>query len=159
MALADCYFEKFAKAEKEKRTTSLQDLVTARYNYLRVVALYFEDEQVLPKAGYRAGRCHERLSKLSRSEGARAVEQAKRQYTLVAREFPDSRWAGQAKGRLAALGVEYKTEKEEEAEEENEAKDGSARQGKKGAGKKGKRVFPVRKSGGAAQGGDKRRRR
>ncbi len=144
MGLADCYFEKFTKAEKEKRGASSQDLVIARYNYLRVVALYFEDEQVLPKAGYRAGRCHERLSKLSRSEGARAVEQAKRQYTLVAREFPDSRWAGQAKGRLAALGVEYKTEKEEEAEEEEEAKDG----GKKGAGKKGKRVLPVGLGGG-----------
>jgi len=142
MALADCYFEKFAKAEKEKRTTSLQDLVTARYNYLRVVALYFEDQQVLPKAGYRAGRCHERLSKLSKSEGARAVEQAKRQYTLVGREFPESRWAGQAKSRLAALGVEFKTEEEEEKEEEA-AKDG----GKKGAGKKGKRVLPVRFEG------------
>jgi TolA-binding protein len=143
MALADCYFQRFTDAEKEKRATSLQDLVTARYNYLRVVALYFEDQQVLPKAGYRAGRCHERLSKLSKSEGARAVEQAKRQYTLVAREFPESQWAGEAKSRLAALGVEFKTEEEEEKEEEAAAKDG----GKKGAGKKGKRVLPVRFEG------------
>lgn len=141
MALADCYFERFAKAEKEKRGANLRDLVTARYNYLRVVTLYFEDQQVLPKAGYRAGRCHERISKLSRSEGARAVEQAKRRYTLVARDFPESRWAEQAKSRLAALGVKYKTEEEEEAEEK--AKDG----GKKGAAKKGKRVLPVRFEG------------
>ena len=141
MALADCYFEKFAGAEKEKRTTSLQDLVTARYNYLRVVALYFEDQQVLPKAGYRAARCHERLSKLSRREGVRAVEQAKRQYTLVAREFPESQWAKQAKSRLTALGVEYKTEEEEEAEEKK------AEEEKKGPAKKGKRVLPVRFEG------------
>lgn len=123
MALADCYFEKFAAAEKQKRPTNPLDLVSARHDYIRVATLYFEDEQVLPKAMFRAGRCYERLSQAAK-EGKRALELAKREYRLVAGQFPDSVWANQAKSRLAALGEKYRSEEEEEkAEREAEEKE------------------------------------
>lgn len=114
MALADCYFEKFRVAEQKdkkgggRKQADPQDLVAARYEYLRVATLYFEDRRVLPKARFRAGRCYERLSTLSRSERETAKELGKRQYRLVAGQFPDSPWAAQAKSRLAALGEPYK---------------------------------------------------
>lgn len=98
MALADCYFEKAGDA------ASPEDLVIARWNYIRVATLFFMDSSVVPKALFRAGRCSERLAAVSKHEGSKALEWARRQYSIVAEKFKDTPWAAQAKERLAALG-------------------------------------------------------
>lgn len=97
MALADCYFEKAGE------DASPEDLVIARWNYLRVATLFFMDANVVPKARFRAGRCSEKLGTLS-NEGKKALEWARRQYSIVAEQHKDTPWAAQAKERLAALG-------------------------------------------------------
>lgn len=98
LALADCYFE---RAGDEEATA--EDLVTARWNYLRVATLYFFERKLLPKARFRAARCFERLVE-ERGEGKKAEEQARRQYGLVVKEFPESPWAAEAQKSLQALG-------------------------------------------------------
>jgi tetratricopeptide (TPR) repeat protein len=105
-ALADCYFERAGEGEEAKP----EDLVQARYYYLRVACLYFMEEDLIPKARFRAGRCYEKLAKHGRAEpGAR--EKGIRQYRLVVEHFSDSAWADQAQQRLEILAP---VEKEEE---------------------------------------------
>ena len=98
LALADSYFE---RAGEEEATS--EDLVVARWNYVRVATLYFFERKLLPKARFRAARCFERLAP-QKGEGERAREQARRQYRLVVKEFPESPWAIEAQASLQALG-------------------------------------------------------
>ena len=98
LALADCYFERAGD-----EVASPEDLVTARWNYLRVATLYFFERKLLAKARFRAARCFEKLAG-ERGEGKKAEEQAARQYGLVVKEFPESPWAAEAQKSLQALG-------------------------------------------------------
>jgi len=102
LGLADCYFAQYTDAERKGDGADPNGLVIARYNYLRVLALYFEDRTVLPKAHFRSGRCYERLAQAG--EGTKAVDRAVRHYNLIATEWSDSAWAREAKARLTALG-------------------------------------------------------
>jgi len=104
LGLADCYFTQYTNAEAKDKGANPADLVVARYNYLRVLALYFEDRTVLPKAHFRAGRCYERLSQAG--EGPKAVDRAVRHYSRIIAEWPDDGWSKEAKARLTALGRE-----------------------------------------------------
>jgi tetratricopeptide (TPR) repeat protein len=98
LALGDCFFEKAG----DKATP--EDLVKARWHYVRVATLYFMDERLLPKALFRAGRCYERLSTMSDREGDEAVDRARRNYRRVVELFPGNPWANTAKERLGVLG-------------------------------------------------------
>jgi tetratricopeptide (TPR) repeat protein len=100
LALADCYFERAGD------NATADDLVAARWYYLRVATLYFGDNTIISKARYRAGRCYERLATESQEGGAakRGIELARRQYRIVVEQFGDSPWAIQAKNCLAAIG-------------------------------------------------------
>lgn len=98
LALADSYFE---RAGEEEATS--EDLVVARWNYVRVATLYFFERKLLPKARFRAARCFERLAS-QKGEGEKARKQATRQYRLVVKEFPESPWAIEAQRSLQALG-------------------------------------------------------
>jgi tetratricopeptide (TPR) repeat protein len=102
LGLADCYFAQYTDAEAKGDGADPNGLVVARYNYLRVLALYFEDRTVLPKAHFRSGRCYERLAQAG--EGDKAVDRAVRHYSRIADEWPDSAWSKEAKSRLTALG-------------------------------------------------------
>lgn len=102
LGLADCYFAQYTDAEAKGDGADPNGLVVARYNYLRVLALYFEDTTVLPKAHFRSGRCYERLAQVG--EGPKAVERAKRHYGRIVDEWPGSLWSKEAKDRLTALG-------------------------------------------------------
>jgi tetratricopeptide (TPR) repeat protein len=108
-ALADCYFERAGEEAKP------EDVVKARYYYLRVASLYFMEEDLIPKARFRAARCYEKLAKLDKKVEPGAKEKGIRQYRLVADNFPDSPWAEQAKQRLEILAPAEK--KEEKAAE------------------------------------------
>ncbi|MHC4249938.1 MAG: tetratricopeptide repeat protein, partial [Planctomycetota bacterium] len=101
LGLADCYFAQYTAAEGKGDGADPHGLVVARYNYLRVLALYFEDRTVLPKAHFRSGRCYERLAQAG--EGSKATDRARRHYGRIVAEWPDSLWAKEAKIRLAAL--------------------------------------------------------
>ena len=104
LGLADCYFIQYTDAEENDKGADPADLVVARYNYLRVLALYFEDRTVLPKAHYRAGRCYERLAQAG--EGPKATDRAVRHYSRIIAEWPGDDWSKEAKARLTALGRE-----------------------------------------------------
>ncbi len=129
LALADCYFEK----------AGAENLVVARYNYLRVATLYFTEESVLPKARFRAGVCYEKLAKLPKiGEGPKSIARAKRQYRLVVDRFPDSPWAAKAEKRLAGLGEKRKPKGDEAVKKGGKkgTKKGAKKGGKKGRAKK-----------------------
>jgi tetratricopeptide (TPR) repeat protein len=98
LAMGDCYFERAGD------NATPEDLVTARWNYLRVATLYFRDPSMLPKARFRIGRCYERLAGVANNaDGKRGIELARRQYMIVRERYKDSIWADEAKKRLAAL--------------------------------------------------------
>jgi len=105
MALADSYFE------RGKESNDPEDYVFARWNYLRVATLYFEDKTLLlSKARYRAGMCYLLLQdnphegKNDKVRVATARKRARRQFQQVVRDFPDNEWADQAKRELEKLG-------------------------------------------------------
>lgn len=99
LAMGDCYFERAGD------DATPEDLVAARWNYLRVATLYFRDQSILPKARFRIGRCYERLAGVANNaDGKRGLELARRQYMIVRERYKDSPWANQAKKRLVALG-------------------------------------------------------
>lgn len=97
LALADAYF-----GRNEEGRGLREDLVKARWHYLKVATMYFDDREVAARARYRAGVCYE---KLAEQEGERALELAKRQYRILGERFSASKWAREAKKRLNALGA------------------------------------------------------
>ncbi len=101
LGLADCYYAQYSDVAAKGGAADPANLVIARYNYLRVLAQYFEDRSVLPKAHFFAGRCYERLAQSG--EGQKAIQRAKRHYGRIVEEWKDSAWSREAKARLAPL--------------------------------------------------------
>lgn len=74
-------------------TTGDMDLLrAARKAFMRVVVLYKNEINYLPESLFFAGRCYQLIG------GEEAEDAATKLYNHVIRNFPESRWAGEARG-------------------------------------------------------------
>lgn len=97
VGLGDCYYAN-------------KDYIRARYNYLRVIVLYFQDEQYLMQAHYFAGRCYEKLAEDRREPDAK--KWACRHFRILVERYGKGGFTKLAEKRLAELGCAAGVKKE-----------------------------------------------
>lgn len=87
--LGDCLYQQAASASGDEAKRLFKDALLA---YLRVVVLYKDQSAYVPKAMFFAARCFDQLG------DEVSKDRAKRLYGAIVRQYPESRWAQEAKG-------------------------------------------------------------
>lgn len=87
--LGDCLYQQAASASGEEAARLFHEALLA---YMRVVVLYKDQSAYVPKAMFFAARCLDQIG----DEDSK--EKAKDLYRAVVRQYPDSKWAEEAKG-------------------------------------------------------------
>lgn len=92
---AAIYYSALAKypnaADKQQAAALAADLKLALYNFLRVIVSYDQVSEEQPEAMYHAGKCFQHV------EGTESQQRSQTLLRRVASEYPNSRWALEAK--------------------------------------------------------------
>jgi hypothetical protein len=119
-ALGKSYLGKASDFEgKKNQQQALNNYAEARWQFINVVAQFFDKDEYVANAHFLAGICYERLKDVEPD----AAEKAQRHWKLVVQNFPRSSFKDLAEQKLAESGGAPAPEKKDEGGKKDEKKD------------------------------------
>jgi hypothetical protein len=102
MALGKAYFGKATQAEERKMTPQAnQNYAEARWQFIHVIAQFFDKDEFVANAHYLAGVCYDKLKDMEPD----AADKAVRHWKLVVSNFPNSNFKAMAEQQLTGAGA------------------------------------------------------